>query len=157
MKVCTMDHIDKKLLRLLQENARYSLKQLSERVYLSSPAVAARIDKLEREGVINGYHADANLDKMGYHITVFINVEMNPKQKPSFIDFVRETPNVLECNNVSGSYSMLVKAAFPSTVDLNRFIDQVQKYGATETHIVFSTPIPARGIIKIEADETEEK
>ena len=68
MKVCTMDHIDKKLLRLLQENARYSLKQLSERVYLSSPAVAARIDKLEREGVINGYHADANLDKMGYHI-----------------------------------------------------------------------------------------
>ena len=152
-----MDHIDKKLLRLLQENARYSLKQLSERVYLSSPAVAARIDKLEREGVINGYHANADLDKMGYHITVFINVEMNPKQKPAFIDFVREIPNVLECNNVSGSYSMLVKAAFPSTVDLDKFISQVQKYGTTETHIVFSTPIPARGIITAEEDDPVKK
>ena len=60
-----MDHIDKKLIRLLQENARYSLKQLSERVYLSSPAVSARIEKLERDGVINGYHAHADLDKMG--------------------------------------------------------------------------------------------
>ncbi len=152
-----MDHIDKKLLRLLQENARYSLKQLSERVYLSSPAVAARIDKLEREGVINGYHADANLDRMGYPITVFINVEMNPKQKPSFIDFVKSTPNVLECNNVSGTYSMLLKAAFPSTVDLNRFVDQVQKYGTTETNIVFSTPVPARGIMSSEAENTEEE
>ena len=85
-----MDHIDKKLIRLLQENARYSLKQLSERVYLSSPAVSARIEKLERDGVINGYHANADLDKMGYHITVFVNIEMSPKQKPAFIDFIRE-------------------------------------------------------------------
>ena len=70
-----MDKIDKKLLRLLQENARYSLKQLSEKVYLSSPAVAARIEKLEEEGIITGYHADISLDKMGYHITAFINLK----------------------------------------------------------------------------------
>ena len=148
-----MDHIDKKLIRLLQENARYSLKQLSERVYLSSPAVSARIEKLERDGVINGYHANADLDKMGYHITVFVNIEMSPKQKPAFIDFIREIPNVLECNNVTGNYSMLVKAAFPSTDDLNRFIGQVQRFGTTETHIVFSTPVPPRGILIPDTEE----
>ena len=47
-----MDKIDRKLIRLLQENARYTLKQLSEKVYLSSPAVAARIEKLEELGII---------------------------------------------------------------------------------------------------------
>lgn len=150
-----MDHIDKKLIRLLQENARYSLKQLSERVYLSSPAVSARIEKLERDGVINGYHANADLDKMGYHITVFVNIEMSPKQKPAFIDFIREIPNVLECNIVSGNYTMLIKAAFPSTVDLDRFIQQVQRYGATETRIVFSTPVPARGILIPDSEEEQ--
>ena len=98
-----MDKIDKKLLRLLQENARYSLKQLSEKVYLSSPAVAARIEKLEEEGIITGYHADISLDKMGYHITAFINLEMTPKQKASFIPFIAEVPNVIECNTVSGN------------------------------------------------------
>ena len=149
-----MDHIDKKLIRLLQENARYSLKQLSERVYLSSPAVSARIEKLERDGIIKGYHANADLDKMGYHITVFVNIEMNPKQKPAFIEFIREIPNVLECDIVSGNYTMLVKAAFPSTVDLDRFIGQVQRFGTTETHIVFNTPVPARGIL-IPEDEEE--
>ncbi len=150
-----MDHIDKKLIRLLQENARYSLKQLSERVYLSSPAVSARIEKLERDGVINGYHAHADLDKMGYHITVFVNIEMSPKQKPAFIDFIREIPNVLECNNVSGNYTMLIKAAFPSTVDLDRFIGQIQRYGTTETRIVFSTPVPARGILIPDSEEEQ--
>ena len=111
-----MDKIDKKLLRLLQENARYSLKQLSEKVYLSSPAVAARIEKLEEEGIITGYHADISLDKMGYHITAFINLEMTPKQKASFIPFIAEVPNVIECNTVSGgSTSMLMKVSFPST------------------------------------------
>ena len=68
-----MDKIDRMLIRLLQQNARYSLKQLSERVFLSSPAVAARIEKLEREGVITGYRANVDLDKTGYHITVFVN------------------------------------------------------------------------------------
>ncbi|MCD8011370.1 MAG: Lrp/AsnC family transcriptional regulator [Lachnospiraceae bacterium] len=142
-----MDKIDKKLLRLLQENARYSLKQLSERVYLSSPAVAARIEKLQEEGIITGYHADVNLDKMGYHITAFINLEMAPKQKASFLPFITEVPNVIECNTVSGNYSMLMKVSFPSTSDLDVFIGQLQKFGHTETQIVFSVPVAHRGIV----------
>ncbi len=148
-----MDRIDKKLLRLLQENARYSLKQLSEKVYLSSPAVAARIEKLERDGIITGYHACATLDRMGFHITAFINVEMSPKQKPAFIEFVTGVPNVLECNIVTGSYTMLLKTAFATTSEMDAFVNQVQRFGSTETHIVFSTPIPSRGMLIYEDDE----
>ena len=141
-----MDKIDKKLLRLLQENARYSLKQLSEKVYLSSPAVAARIEKLEEEGIITGYHADIRLDKMGYHITAFINLELSADQKAEFYPFINSCPNVLECNCVTGVYSMLIKVSFPSTQELDTFIGKIQRFGNTSTQIVFSTPVPHREI-----------
>ena len=142
-----MDDNDRKLINLLQENARYSLKQLSEKVFLSSPAVAARISKLEHNGLILGYHASANYDRMGFHILAFINLVMQPKMKSDFTAFIQNVPNVLECHVVSGNYTMLMKAAFPSTTELDQFIAQVQRYGSTETHIVFSTPIQPRGIV----------
>ena len=52
-----MDDIDRKILKILQENARTSLKTIAEKTFLSSPAVSARIEKLEKDGIISGYHA----------------------------------------------------------------------------------------------------
>ena len=51
-----LDHIDAKILNLLRENARMPLKEIAEHVFLSSPAVSARIERLEKEGYITGYH-----------------------------------------------------------------------------------------------------
>ena len=141
-----MDNIDKKILHLLQENARSPLKYLATQVFLSSPAVSARIERLEKAGIVVGYHASIDPVKLGYHITAFINVALDPKQKPTFYPFVESCPNVLECNCVSGSYSMLMKVTFPSTMELDSFIGQLQKFGGTETQIVFSTPVKPRGI-----------
>lgn len=147
-----LDKIDRKLLRLLKENARYSLKQLSEKVFLSSPAVAARIEKLEKEGIISGYQVNINPERVGYHITAFINLEMPPEQKAVFLPYIATVPNVVECNVVSGNYTVLMKVMFPSTSDLNEFIGQLQLYGHTETQIVFSSPVPYRGIVISDAD-----
>lgn len=147
-----MDKIDEKLVTLLQENARYTLKQLAERVFLSSPAVGSRIEKLEQEGILTGYHAEVDLQKLGFHITAFINLEMLPKQKEEFYPFVEQCPNVLECNCVTGSYSMLLKVAFPSTQELDTFIGQLQYFGNTSTQIVFSTRVKHRGIRLVEEE-----
>lgn len=141
-----MDNIDKKILHLLQENARYPLKHLAAKVFLSSPAVSARIERLEKSGIIAGYHASVTPVSLGYHITAFINMALDPKQKPEFYPFIEACPNVLECNCVTGAYSMLIKVCFPSTMELDTFIGQLQKYGNTETQIVFSTPVQPRGI-----------
>ncbi|MCR5542832.1 MAG: Lrp/AsnC family transcriptional regulator [Eubacterium sp.] len=141
-----MDKIDKKILSLLQENARYPLKFLAEKVNLSSPAVSSRIERLEKQGIINGYHASVNPDTLGYHIMAFINLTLEPRQKVEFYPFIEACPNVLECNCVTGNYSMLIKVCFPSTQELDQFIGQIQTYGKTETQIVFSTPVPSRGI-----------
>jgi Lrp/AsnC family leucine-responsive transcriptional regulator len=141
-----MDKIDTKLIVMLQQNARASIKQIAKMVYLSSPAVSARIDSLEERGVITGYMAMVDYVKLGYHVTAFINLEMSPKQKPVFYPFISECPNVLECHCVTGQYSMLMKVAFRSTVELDVFINLLQKFGNTSTQIVFSTSVKTRGI-----------
>ncbi len=141
-----MDQTDKELIAILQKNGRISLKVLAEKVYLSSPAVSARIDRLEKEGFITGYYAKLNQLKLGYPITAYINLEMEPIQKPEFYPFVDKCPNVIECSCVTGSYSMLLKVAFPSTMELDTFIGRLQKYGRTSTQIVFSTPVEHRGV-----------
>ncbi len=149
-----MDKIDKKLVTLLQENARMPLKTLAEQVFLSSPAVSARIERLEKEGIITGYEAKINRLKVGYHITAFINLEVAPARKPEFYPFVQECPSVVECNCVTGNYSMLLKVVFPSTLELDSFIGQLQQFGRTSTQIVFSTPVEPRGI-DVNLDITE--
>ena len=141
-----MDTIDIKLLTLLQENARYPLKFLAEKVFLSSPAVSARIERLEKQGIITGYHASVNPVSLGFHILAFINLTLEPHQKVEFYPFISSCPNVLECNCVTGNYSMLIKVCFPSTQELDYFINQLQTFGKTETQIVFSTPVESRGI-----------
>lgn len=141
-----MDKIDKKLVTLLQDNARMPLKALAEQVFLSSPAVSARIERLEEEGIIQGYEAKINQLKIGYHITAFINLEVAPARKPEFYPFIQSCPSVVECNCVTGNYSMLLKVVFPSTMELDAFIGQLQQFGRTSTQIVFSTPVQTRGI-----------
>ena len=87
-----MDKIDKKIITLLQQNARMPLKALAENVFLSSPAVSARIERLEKEEIIEGYEVKINQLKLGYHITAFINLEVAPVQKPDFYPFIKSCP-----------------------------------------------------------------
>ncbi|MGN0775859.1 MAG: Lrp/AsnC family transcriptional regulator [Candidatus Ventricola sp.] len=141
-----MDNIDRKILTLLQENARTPLKVIAEQVFLSSPAVSARIERLEAAGLITGYQAQLSAAAMGYQIKAFISLEIEPKQKPEFYPYVEKCPNVMECNCVTGDYSMLLKVCFHTTQELDQFINQLDQFGRTRTQIVFSTPVEHRGI-----------
>ena len=139
-----MDAIDRKILQLLERDARMPLKQLAKAVYLSSPAVSARIRNLEQQGILTGYRAVVDIQRIGYHIQAFINLEMEPRQKAEFYPWAGGEENILECNCVTGQYSMLLRVAFCSTMDLDQFIGKLQRFGRTQTQIVFSTPIALR-------------
>lgn len=119
---------------------------MSQEVNLSSPAVSARIERLERTGIIRGYTLNLDPLQLGHHILAYINLDMAPTEKPQFIPFIQQCPNVIECNCVTGPYSMLIKVSFPSTNKLDAFIGSLQQFGKTETQIVFSSPVPPRGI-----------
>ncbi|MBQ7795167.1 MAG: Lrp/AsnC family transcriptional regulator [Lachnospiraceae bacterium] len=141
-----MDHIDREILQILQQNARTSLKTIAERTFLSSPAVSARIEKLEKDNVITGYQAQVNPMKLGYHIIAFINLNVMPEDKQKFYKYAETIPNILECSSVTGEYSVMMKVAFESTMQLDQFLGQLQKFGKTSTQIVFATHVGPRGV-----------
>ena len=134
-----LDTIDKEILKKLQENARIPLKDLSAEVFLTTPAVSARIEKLEKEGYIKGYHAEVDIEKLVYVFNAYIMITVKPEDIKKFYTFVGKQECVMECSHITGPYSMIVKAAFPSTVMLEVFLGKLQSFGKTETQVVFST------------------
>ena len=82
----SLDEVDRKILNRLRQNGRISLKELSAEVFLTMPAVSARIEKLEREGYIRGYHAEVNLEKLGYGIKAFILITVKPEDNKEFYE-----------------------------------------------------------------------
>ncbi len=141
-----LDHIDEQIIKLLHENARTPLKAIANQVFLSSPAVSARIERLENAGIITGYSARLNAAELGYHIKAFINLEVHPGQKQDFYPYIKSCNNVVECNCVTGDYAMLIEVMFKSTEELDHFIGELQTFGSTKTQIVFSTSVEHRGI-----------
>ena len=141
-----MDNIDRQLLTLLESNARMPLKELAERVHLSSPAVSARIERLEAEGIIEKFTVSLCHERLGHPIYAYIHLDLDPTDKVRFYPYVEKCKNVLECVCVTGQFSMMLKVAFASTVELDTFIGELQQFGKTNTQIVFSTPVKYRNI-----------
>ncbi len=140
----TLDEIDKKIINILEQEGRTAIKDIAKDVFLSSPAVSTRIENLERDGVIMGYHAQINPAYLNYHVKAFINLEVDPKDKEVFYPYVESIPNVIEVNCVTGDYSMMLETLFESTNELDTFINELQRFGRTKTQIVFSTPVEQR-------------
>ena len=141
-----LDKIDRKILNILMVQAKKPLKEIAEAVFLSIPAVSARIEKMEREGYILGYQAEINPVLMGYGARAFIQLEVPQEKKEQFYQYASSHPQVMECNCVTGEYSMLLQVCFPSMEDLEHFTGELQQFGKARTHVVFSTPVRHRGI-----------
>ena len=107
-----LDKIDRKILRILQAEGRISFTELGERVGLSTTPCTERVRRLEREGVITGYHA--HLDPaVKASLLVFVEISLAYKSGDIFEEFRRaalKLPNVLECHLVSGDFDYLLKA-----------------------------------------------
>lgn len=80
-----VDDTDLQILSLLQGNARISIKHIAEKTFLSPTAISARIEKLEKDGYIEGYYTHINPQAFGFNIKAFINLEVEPVQKRNFI------------------------------------------------------------------------
>ncbi|MFV0558695.1 MAG: Lrp/AsnC family transcriptional regulator [Enterococcus sp.] len=140
-----MDQLDKRILNLLQQSGRLSIKKMSEQLYVTPPAISQRVKQLEEAGVITEYQAKVEFEKLALAIKAYIHVALQPNQKPEFYPFIEAIPNILECDCVTGPYSMLMKVVFENTRELDQFINELQKFGKTNTQIVFSTPVKERG------------
>ena len=141
-----LDDSDREILRLLMQNARISIKEIAEKVYLTSPTVSSRIRRMEKAGIIQGYQPQINYSALGYTIKAFINLEVDPADKKEFYPFIKSIPNVIECSCVTGDYSMLIEVAYRYSEELDHLINELQKFGHTKTLIAFSTSVHHRCI-----------
>ncbi len=139
-----LDEVDEKILEILQDNARASLKEIAEQVFLSPTAVGTRIDRMLEEGVLEGFTTRLNPEAMGHYVKAFINLQVEPADRDEFYEYIDGILNVIECNCVTGDYSMLIEVRFPTTTELDHFIVELQRFGKTKTQIVFSTCVKHR-------------
>src|SRR5690606_18752502 len=108
-----LDRIDRHILRILQQEGRISFTELGERVGLSTTPCTERVRRLERDGVISGYHARLNPQHLGASLLVFVQISLAYKSGDIFEEFRRAAlrlPNVLECHLMSGDFDYLIKA-----------------------------------------------
>ena len=141
-----LDDTNRRLLVELQTDARLSLAELGRRVGLSSPAVAERLLRHERQGVIRGYHATVDAAALGYPLSAIIRIRPAPRQIHKVAELVRSIPEIVECHRITGEDCYLATAHVRSVTHLEEIIDQLVTFGQTTTSIVQSSPVPPRGI-----------
>lgn len=141
-----LDETNLRLLDELQRDARVSLAELGRRVGLTAPAVAERLQRLEQQQVIRGYHADVDPDAVGYPLTAVIRIRPAPRQLHKVAELARKAPEVVECHRITGEDCFLLRAHVRSVSHLEELIDQLAVHGQTTTSIVQSSPVPPRGI-----------
>lgn len=139
-----MDEIDRHIVSLMQENARISVTELGKRIGLSTPAANERLKRLEERGVITGYRAVINPEKLGKHVTAFILYDTTRCE--AFREFCRQQPSVMECHRLAGQYSYLVKVVTENVRALETFIDESMAYGQPSSLINLSSPVPFKAV-----------
>lgn len=116
-----MDEIDRKILKVLQADARVSHQELAERVGLSASPCARRIKRLETGGLIAGYSARIDEAKLGFGFSVFVSVRLDQQVDSRLQDFERSVTDmseVVDCWLMTGSFDYLLRVA---VTDLNEF------------------------------------
>jgi Lrp/AsnC family leucine-responsive transcriptional regulator len=139
-----LDETDRRILSELSGDGRVSLAELGRRVSLSPPAVAERVGRLERAGVITGYHAAIDPRALGYQLTAIVRVKPAARQLPRIPELAGEIPEISECLRITGEDCFFLKVHLRSIDELSPLLDRFLRYGSTTTSIVNDAPIPGR-------------
>ena len=147
LKTFELDETDWSLLSEVQSNARTSTAEIGRRVGLTAPATAERLRRLEENGVIRGYHAAIDVEKIGRPIFAFIRLRFNRGRYDAFERLVKKSTAILECHHITGEDCFIVKAAVASMAELERLAAALSHFGPPATSVVYSTAITRRNIL----------
>ncbi|MEK6984199.1 MAG: Lrp/AsnC family transcriptional regulator [Nanoarchaeota archaeon] len=133
---------DKKIVNILVENSRLSLRQIAKKAMVSVATVMHHIKKLEHEGIIKGYTTKLDYDKIGYDIEVIINIRISKGKLFEVEKKIAMHPNVFAVYDVTGDFDAVVLARFPTRRQMDNFLKKLQTYEfleRTETKLVLNT------------------
>jgi len=141
-----LDPINRRLLQELQADARVTMAELGRRINLSAPAVAERVQRLERAGVITGYRAEVDPKAIGFPIAAGVRVRPTTRQLQKIPQLAREIPEVVDCHRITGEDCFFVKLHLQSMDDLEEILDRFIVLGQTTTSIIHSSPVVGRSL-----------
>lgn len=139
-----LDEINLRLLDELRAEGRIGIAELGRRVGMSAPAVAERVTRLERAGVITGYHAELDPAALGYPVSAIVRIRPSPGQLQRVREVAADSPEVAECYRITGDDCYLMRLHLRAIDDLEEILDRFTPFGQTTTSIVHSTPVPRR-------------
>jgi len=122
-----MDRTDRRIIAALQRDGRQKLSRLSERVGLSPTPLARRIARLEREGVITGYSARVDQERLGLPLNIFIFVELESQSSEAVSNFesaLRRFDEVMECYLMTGTRDILLRVVAADLAGFDRFLEE---------------------------------
>lgn len=153
-----LDQIDVQILDILQKEGRIQRNKIAEKVGLTIPAVSERMRKLEKKGIIEGYHAKVNCANIGKDVAAFVFVMTSPSSNyDEFVRRSREVSDIIECHSITGEGSHLLKVVTDNTSALEKLLSKIQSWPGvlqTRTYIVlssykeFSALQPAASVLK---------
>jgi len=139
-----LDETDRRIVGELSTDGRVSFAELGRRVSLSPPAVAERVQRLERAGVITGYRAELDPGALGYPLTAIVRIKPAPGQLPRIPELAADVPEIAECLRITGEDCFYLKVYLRSIDELGPLLDRFLVYGQTTTSIVNGSPVPRR-------------
>ena len=136
-----IDELDRKILRNLRVDSRKSYRTIAQEIGTTTATVIKRVKELEKKGVIRGYGADIDYEKLGYDITALVELIIS---KGKLIEVEREIskiPNVFGVYDVTGNYDAVILARFKSRRELDSMLKSLLKLDhveRTNTHIILN-------------------
>ncbi|MEV6104175.1 Lrp/AsnC family transcriptional regulator [Streptomyces sp. NPDC051940] len=141
-----LDELDWRLLAELQADARLSYAQLGRRVNLSPPAVAERVRRLERDGVITGYEAKVSAGRVGQPVSMFVQLRCQLGSCLLKTSAADDYPEVVEVHKLTGEHCTMLKVRAASLEHLEGLLERLGKHGAMSTSMVLSTQYEGRRV-----------
>ena len=145
----SLDTLNGKILKCLQENARLSNAEIGRRVGISSPAVSERIKKMEDLGIIEGYKTMVSPFEIGYQLKAIITLRAFMGKLKPFLEKVKTYDEVINCYRITGDENIVMIVVLKNNKHLETFIDQLISYGETKTQIVLSRVVKQKEVIPV--------
>jgi len=146
-----MDKIDISLLKILQEDARITVSELSKQLALSRPSVAERLHRLQERGIIEGFSARVSPAALGRNTLLIIQISDLKIPAQQWENMIAEEKDVLECHRVTGHIGYVIKAAVNGMDGLRALVDRLMNYSNyVNTSVILTSPVSYRLIVPTE-------
>lgn len=139
-----VDATDQRILEALSRNARMPLKELAEAAGLSSPSAAERLRRLEERGVVTGFSVGIDPASLGYPLQAIVRVRPLPGQLHIVQKLIQETPEIIECDKVTGDDCFFARLVVRSMGELDGILDRIAERAETSTSMIKATPVARR-------------